>query len=280
VNYYLFLMQLFFVLVAIVLLWQTILYYRRMNLWKRVLKMELPREWVATLGKIAHYEMLPVDLKEKLRPKMLYFAETKEFIGIKTEVTEEMRAVISFYACLMVVNIEDENYDNLGDILIYPHEVVSHEKRESGGIVSEEEALLDGESDADTVLIAWSEAKHEAFHPGKNNVIIHEFAHILDFEDFDADGTPVMEPDHRNRWNRVLSRHFEELRKRSLHNREWGEYSLFGAYAAVNEAEFFAVASERFFQRPNSLKKHFLDIYKEFEEFYGLDTAKLFWKLG
>ncbi len=81
-------------------------------------------------------------------------------------------------------------------------------------------------------------------------------------------------------WNRVLSRHFEELRKRSLHNIEWGEYSLFGAYAAVNEAEFFAVASERFFQRPSSLKKHFLDIYKELEEFYGLDTAELFYELG
>ncbi|WP_457599315.1 M90 family metallopeptidase [Hydrogenimonas sp.] len=280
-NYYLFLMQLFLTLLAIFLIWQAILYYRRMKLFKELKRRPLPDEWIQTLQKLPHYRLLPSQMRERLRPRMLYFSLSKEFLCVKCEVTEQMRAVISFYAALMTIGFEEEEpFAELDTVLIYPHEVVVPGVHEHGGIFSDEEAILDGESMAGTVLIAWSEAKHEAFHGGKNNVIVHELAHLLDIEDGEADGAPPMGPSLRKKWNRVLQHHFEELQERVRENREWGEYRLLGEYAATNEAEFFAVCSERFFQHPHALKTHFPDLYRELEQVYGIDTERLFSALG
>ncbi len=279
-NYYLFLMQLIATLLAIVLLWRAILRYRRVRLWKRVERMPFPPEWERSVQKIPHYRLLPDRMRDSLRPRMLYFSKTKEFLGIETEVTDEMRAVVSFFASLMASGMDEGCFDDLQTILIYPHEVVRHEVRERGGVFSDEEAVLDGESVSGTLLIAWSEARHEAYHAGKNNVIVHELAHLLDFEDGEADGAPPMGPSLRKRWNRVLQRRFDELEERVREGREWGEYRLLGEYAATDEAEFFAVCSERFFQRPHALKSHFPDLYRELRLWYGLDTEALFSALG
>ena len=274
--YYLALFFLFFLIGFAILLWQLIGYYRRYRLRQKVLKMPLPSEWQAVLQKVPHYKALPEDLKEKMRPKMLYFALTKEFMGVKLEVTEEMKAIISFYACLMVVNIPNECYDELVTILIYPYDVVTKEVRANGGIYEEGRFVLEGQTTGDTVVIAWSEAKREAFHLRSHNVVIHELAHVLDFEDGMPDGVPPLERSRLNRWTQVLYRRYEELRQKSDKNRNWGDYRLIGEYAATDEAEFFAVVTELFFQKPRTLKIHFPDLYEEWREFYRLDTAELF----
>jgi Mlc titration factor MtfA (ptsG expression regulator) len=274
--YYLALMQLLSLLLFLFLVWQAVGYYRKMRLWKRVSSMPFPESYETALGRIPHYRLLPDDLKRRLRPKILYFSQTKEFVGIKTEVTDEMRAVISFYACLMVLNIPGECYEELSTILIYPYDVVAKEIRENGGIYAEERLILEGQSAGDTVVIAWNEARRQAYHLRHHNVIIHELAHVLDFENGAADGVPPLERSRYHRWTRVLYRRFKELRERAGKNREWADYKLIGAYAATDEAEFFAVVTELFFQRPKTLKTHFPDIYEELAAFYGLDTAKLF----
>ncbi len=274
--YYLALMQVILGLVAIVLIWQTWGYFKRMWIWKKVQHMPLPQGYEEALQKIPHYQALPEDLKEKLRPRMLFFIETKEFIGVKTEVTDEMRAVIAFYACLMVVNIPDECYDELVTILIYPYEVIAKEIRDNGGIYSEERLLLEGQSIADTVVIAWRDAKKQAYHLYPHNVVVHELAHVLDFEDGLPDGVPPLQRSLHHRWTRVLHRRYKELKERAQKGRNWGEYKLLGAYAATNEAEFFAVASELFFQKPLTLKRHFPELYGILQQFYGLDTAEIF----
>ncbi|BDY11722.1 M90 family metallopeptidase [Hydrogenimonas cancrithermarum] len=275
-TYYLFLAQFILGLTAIFLTWQAVGYFRRMWLWKKVRAMPMPERYRTVLEKIPHYRALPSELKERLRPKMLFFIETKEFVGVKTEVTDEMRALIAFYACMMVVNIPQECYDQLVTILIYPSEVVLEEVDDDGGIYAQRRLILEGESVADTVVIAWHDAKREAYHPSSHNVIVHEMAHLLDFEDGFSDGVPPLEPPKYRRWVQVLSRRFSALRERASKNRNWGDYRLFGAYAATNEAEFFAVATERFFQKPKSLKTHFPDIYGTLQSFYRLDPAEIF----
>jgi len=89
-----------------------------------------------------------------------------------------------------------------------------------------------------------------------------------------------LSPDERSRWNNLFHNRYEELEKRVLKGRESGEYGFIGEYASTSEAEFFAVLSERFFQCPNSLKKHFPDIYKKMQRFYRIDTADIFSALG
>ncbi len=280
-NYYLFLMQLLFTIVAIVLIWQTILYYRRMTLYKSLKNRPLPKEWLEFLLKVPHYRLLPDDIKEKLRPRMLYFSASKEFLCTGCEVTEQMRALVSFYAALMTMGWEEEvPFADLDTVIVYPHEAVVQGAHEHGGIFSDEEILLDGESMSGTIMIVWREARHEALHGGCSNVIVHELAHILDFEDLEVDGTPPLPSKMRTAWNHLMERHYEELLERSAHGREWGEYRFIGEYAAQSEAEFFAVLSERFFQCPHALKHHFPDLYNALERFYRIDTQRLFGTLG
>ncbi|WP_201353327.1 zinc-dependent peptidase [Hydrogenimonas urashimensis] len=274
--YYIILTQILLLLAALFLTWQAVGYFRRMRLWKRAQKTALPPSYREALEKVAHYRVLPARLKEKIRPRLLFFVWTKEFVGIGTEVTDEMKAIISFYACLMVVNIPDECYDELQTILIYPYDVVKRQIESEGGIYREEDLALEGESAGDTVVIVWNEARREALHIRRHNVILHELAHVLDFENGAADGIPPLERSRYHRWTTVLYRRFNELREKSIKNRNWEDYRLIGEYAATSAAEFFAVITELFFQKPEILKKHFPDLYEELRGFYALNTAELF----
>ena len=274
---YYMILSLILTLISIALFfWYLYRKYRYIRLRERLRNQPLPESFRQVLEKVPHYRALPQDLKELIRPKLLYFVRTKEFKGIGLKVTDEMRAVISFYACLMVVNMPDECYEELVTILIYPYDVVAEKMEAEGGIYREGAFVLEGESAGDTVVITWNEAKRQAYHLRHHNVVIHELAHVLDFEDGIPDGVPPLERSKLHRWTRVFYRHYEALRKCAEKNRDWGDYRLIGEYAATNEAEFFAVVTEIFFIRPLTLKKHFPDLYEEFRDFYGLDTAELF----
>ena len=274
--YYLAMMEFVFVLLALFLGWQTWRYFRRLRLQKKIESEAFPESYRRWLERIPQYRLLPPELKERLEKKILYFMATREFRGVKTEVTEEMRVVISFFACLMVLEIPGECYEALKTILIYPSDVVAEEVRSNGGIYSRERLILEGQSAGDTVVIAWNEARREAYHLRRHNVVVHELAHVLDFEEGAFDGTPPLEWSRYDEWAHVLYRRFRVLQEKAHTNRDWGKYALIGEYAASNEAEFFAVVSELYFQAPLTLKRHFPDLYKEWKSFFGLDTASLF----
>jgi Mlc titration factor MtfA (ptsG expression regulator) len=89
------------------------------------------------------------------------------------------------------------------------------------------------------------------------------------------DGVPPLEQSKYGGWVHTFNKEFTTLNNIALKDRNWGKYKLLGAYAASNEAEFFAVATERFFEAPASLKHHFPNLYNELEDFYQIDTAKL-----
>ena len=145
----------------------------------------------------------------------------------------------------------------------------------NGGIYTKGTFLLEGQSSGSTVVLVWSDVKKDAYHLHENNVVIHEFAHELDFLDGIADGTPPMPYSKYHEWAQVLSHDFNHLQEITLNDREWGKYKLIGSYAATNEAEFFAVISERYFEAPEKLKKHFPELFQELEEFYKLYSSKM-----
>ena len=248
--------------------------YRQKQKLQRIAAMPFKDEDRKLLSHIKHYQALNSEEKEKIERSILRFTHTKEFVGAQTEVTEEMKVVIAFYACLLLLHIKTENcYDNLKTIIIYNHPVMIDKVQNNGGIFSKEQFLIDGQSANDTVVIIWHDAKREAYHPRKENVIVHEFAHEIDFMDGEIDGVPPMERSKYHEWTNVLYKEFQKLNSVALKNRDWGDYSFIGEYAATNEAEFFAVLSERFFESPGSLKKKFPDIYNELKDFYGIDPA-------
>ncbi len=245
--------------------------YKKKRL-QKILNAPFLKEHEAILLKIPHYNKLNQTDQRDIQKSIMLFINTKEFIGVHCIVTMEMKLVIGFYACLLLLHVSKENcYENLKTIIIYPNTIISKEIRSNGGIYTNERFLLEGQSASDTVVLSWHEAKKEAYHPSHGNVIIHEFAHEIDFMDGKVDGVPPMPASKYEAWARSLGRNFIALNKVVLKNREWGKYKLLGSYASTNEAEFFAVITELFFEKPNALKEEFPDLYNELLGFYKIE---------
>ena len=243
---------------------------------KKILSEPFKDEYRKYLQNTTHYNKLPKEDKEKIEHSILLFTNTKEFIGVSVEVTAEMKVIIAFYACLLLLHKTTTNcYENLKTIIIYPSAVAFENINAANGIYTKEKFLIDGQSANDTVVIVWHDAKKEAYHLRHDNVIVHEFAHEIDFMDGEIDGVPPIEKSKYDEWTKVLFHDYKKLSNVAAKNRDWGKYKLLGSYAATNEAEFFAVVSERFFETPQSLKKHFPELYAELKDFYNIDTASL-----
>jgi len=268
---------LFFLSLAI-LFWsmQAYLAYKKRKKLKAIARMPFSESYRKLLMKIPHYKALGSEDKKKIERSILRFMYTKHFVGVKMDVTDEMKVIIAFYACLLLLHIETENcYDNLKTVILYPSPVILDSVRNNGGIFTKENFVIDGQSANDTVVLVWHDAKHEAFHLRHDNVIIHEFAHEIDFMDGEVDGVPPLERSKYHEWTQVLYSDFKKLTHVVERERDWGKYKLLGSYAATNEAEFFAVVTERFFESPHSLKHHFPELYLELKKFYNIDPVTL-----
>ncbi|WP_324791815.1 M90 family metallopeptidase [Sulfuricurvum sp.] len=251
--------------------------FRKGKALEKIKKLPFKEEYEIFLDKTPHYRKLSSEERYKIQRSILYFIHTKEFIGIGLHVSDEMKIIIAFYACLLLIGKNTSYcYDKLKTIIIYPHAVMIKQVHSYGGIYSKEQFMIEGQSADETVVITWHEAKNESYHMRHNNVIIHEFAHEIDFMDGVIDGVPPLEHSKYDGWVKTLYKEFDQLNTIAHKNRDWGKYKLLDTYAASNEAEFFAVVTERFFESPTALKHHFPDLYEEYKDFYQIDTAKLF----
>ena len=250
-------------------------YFRYKLLIKKLLKIPFPDEYKKYLSNLYHYQKLPNDLKIKIERSILLFIKTKQFIGVKIDITDEIKMIISFYACLIVLN-RNECYENLEYIYVYPHTMILNQVQNNGGIYNKEIFLISGEFVGDSVVIAWDEAKKDIYHYKNRNVIIHEFTHELDFESGNVDGIPLLETSKYNEWINIIGSSYEEFKYRIVNHKSLQKYKLLDKYASTNAAEFFAVLSETFWSNPKLLKKHFPKIYKEFKEFFKFDTFEHF----
>jgi Mlc titration factor MtfA (ptsG expression regulator) len=117
------------------------------------------------------------------------------------------------------------------------------------------------------VLISWFEHPEDA---DGINVVIHEFAHKLDMKSGEADGMPPMHAGiSRRRWIDVMSKSFTDFQQRV----DSGEETLLDPYGAELPTEFFAVASEAFFDTPDLLNSEYPDVYEQFKLFYRQDPS-------
>jgi Mlc titration factor MtfA (ptsG expression regulator) len=121
------------------------------------------------------------------------------------------------------------------------------------------------------VIVSWQHAREGGMdaHDGRN-LILHEFAHKLDFLDGVVDGTPPLKSkDEYARWKRVMSAHFDDLVRRA----QAGAPSLINYYGATNPAEFFAVATETYFERGREMRQWLPELYQVLRDYYGTETA-------
>lgn len=272
-SYHVALMELLILFVAYYLLFKLSLSIKRRYDRRKLKQTPFPERFLAYLEKIPHFHALEPARQEKLKMRIKLFLFEKEFVGIKKDVTDEMRVVIAFYASLIALELPEDCYHELKSVLVYPYRFIADEVKSHGGIYIKERFIMEGQSSGDVVVISWHEAKKEAYHLRSHNVIIHEFAHELDFEDGAADGVPPMARSRYDAWVHTILRHYQKLNRKWLKNREWGKYELFGPYAATSEAEFFAVLSELFFTKPQKLKQDFPDIYTQLVRFYRQDPG-------
>lgn len=243
--------------------------YKRQVLLKKVESMPFPDAWRPYLEHTVHYPRLSPQKRQQVERSILKFIHLKNFVGVGLDVTDEMKVVTAFYACLMVLGKPDYCYSSLQTILLYSHDFIVKEAKNNGGIYNEGAYMLEGQSNAQTVVLSWHEARKQAYHLTHHNVIVHEFAHELDFEDGMADGTPPLQRGLYTRWAHIMQQDYEALSAAITRGRYLDKYKLLGAYAATNEAEFFAVASELYFEKPDQLKHHFPELYELLDAFYG-----------
>ncbi len=230
-----------------------------------------PPEWAAILEKnVPYYKLLSEPDRQELHGHIQVFLAEKSFEGCGgLELTDEIKLTIAGQACLLLLHREQESddFNRLITILVYPSAYVAHSAERIGpGAVLEGDSTRLGEASLDGVIVlSWDDVQSGAsgLRDG-HNVVLHEFAHQLDDEDGAPDGTPKL-PTHARyvTWARVLGEEYDRLRQ--------GKKSVLDDYGAINPAEFFAVATECFFEKPGPLRRKHPALYEELKTFYRQD---------
>lgn len=224
---------------------------------------------------VAHWSHLDDDERERMADLLEGFVTTKRWEAAQGfELTDEIRTVIAAEAALLVLGLEAglDAYHDVGTIIVHPSTM--RFRQLSGGpipgtVVDGDVDLLGEASYNGPVVIAWDAAKRNARHPEHgHDVVLHEFAHKLDMLDHVVDGTPPLpDAEARQRWIDVCTHELGLLR--AGHGGH-----LLDPYGATNPAEFFAVATEVFFDRPIDLERHKPDLYDVLFAFYRQDPAE------
>ena len=242
---------------------------------KKLASRPFPDEWLVILRRnVPLYARLPQSDQEELRRGILIFLGEKQFEGCGgLTITDEIRVTIAAHACMLLLHRRTDYYPGLTSILVYPRAyVVDRTHRVLGGMILEGPDVRLGESwHHGSVVLSWDDVRRTAadIHDGQN-VVLHEFAHQLDSTGGKGDSTPVL----RDRstfiaWARTLGEDYERFRRDI---REKGT-DVLDEYGAVDPAEFFAVATECFFEQPRELQQVYPRLYDELERFYQQDPA-------
>ncbi len=237
---------------------------------------QFEQEWIEILvANVPLYSRLPKELKLRLHDRIGRFIGSTRFEGCNgLDLTDEMVLTVAAQACMLVLNREGPPYPELKTVYLYPTTFSSVWKRQDAmGIVTEGEVHRLGESwSTGTVVLAWDSVEHGARNAeDARNVTFHEFAHQLDHEDGGTDGAPALPSRAAYRsWAKVFGANYAEFQALV----EAGKRTLLDPYGATEPAEFFAVATETFFEKPRQMNRRHPDLYGEMKGFYGVDPQE------
>ncbi len=252
-----------------------ILRYRTKARRNRLFQEPLSPEHITILeNNVPLYTRLPEELRETLQGCINYFLDEKVFVGCEgLEITDETRLVIAANACMLLVNKRVKCFPGFETILVYPDTYVARKVSHDGLVEAHGDSIRAGESwyRGPIVLSLTDVVRGSSNEQDGHNVVLHEFAHKLDEENGVMDGLPVLrESAHYKEWAEVLTREYDEF----LDRVERGKNKVIDEYGAVSATEFFAVATESFFEKSKQMKKRLPELYQQLQTFYDLDPAQ------
>lgn len=246
---------------------------------EKLLERPFPEEWKQFLAdNVAAYKLLDDAEKQRLHDLVQVFVAEKNWEGCGgLELDDEIRVTIAGCACQMLLGSEDHDlFSDVVSVLVYPSAVIA--KAQNRGFfdpglepVEGDQPVLGLAVKGGAVVLAWDNVLKGARHPNDaHNVVIHELAHKIDYLDGDADGTPPLEgAGARRAWIAAFAPAYLAHKERA----DRGKKSFLSDYAVTNEAEYFAVATEAFFEKPKALARELPDVYSQLRDFYKLDLA-------
>jgi MtfA peptidase len=239
---------------------------------KRATSRPFPTPWDETLARNVPIDRrLPEGDRTDLRRRIQIFLAEKRFEGVGgLAMTDEIRVTVAAGACLLLLHRGEEYYPSVTSVIVYPtaYRVRSREHSEYGMVTEREQVRLGEAWTAGTVLLSWDTVLRG--EGDGHNVVLHEFAHQLDMEDRDANGAPMLA--HHSMyagWARVLGDEYAQLQDAVDRH----ERTLIDAYGTHSPAEFFAVATETFFERPIQMRAEHPELYEQLHGFYRQDPA-------
>lgn len=243
---------------------------------RRIDRQPFPADWLAILRRrVPFYDRMSPDHRRQLRQLIKRFLQEKRFIGCAGQIiTDEIRITIAAQACLLLLDRPSSEYARLRFILVYPDDFIAeHPWQDEAGVVSHERHVLSGESwDDGRVVLAWDSVEEGVIEPEDGyNVVLHEFAHQLDQEAGAANGLPLLSSKEAYAdWARTFSRAFAELQ----HEAETRQHSVMDHYGATDPAEFFAVATETFYEKPGLMAEHHPGLFEQLRGYYRVDPRQ------
>lgn len=242
-------------------------------LWDEIEKSDLDEEQVLILNnEFFPYRYLNTEQKHKLHKKIMFFLREKNFQSLENfEITNRKKLLIAAQACLLVLNRNSRVvYPDLKNIYLIHGSFV--EKNNTIDPLTGRPKYFDKlglATHKGPLLLSWQAIEQGLKNPHDgHNVVYHEFAHNLDGEDGSFDGTPKLKTSGMyNQWAKVMDKEFSTLK----HLVSKHKNTDINAYGATNEAEFFAVITEYFFENPAHLKYKHPKLYELLKQSYSLD---------
>ncbi len=242
---------------------------------RRLLARPIPAHWPELIARnFGLFNLLSEADQTKLLKVMRVFAAERHWEGCAgMEVGEEVRLAIASQACLLLLGIPDHDYfSQVRSILVYPQAYLLPQHRHEGAVVHEEPVPAAGTAVFNgPVLLSWE----DVVRGGRNardgrNVVLHEFAHFLDMEEGLVNGTPPLgSRKELEMWQSVMTEEYHRLRQAS----EAGLATLLNRYGKMDPGEFFAVATECFFEQPGRMQRSHPRLYEVLKGYFGQDPA-------
>jgi Mlc titration factor MtfA (ptsG expression regulator) len=241
---------------------------------RRLLSQPFPAAWAKYLHQnVAHHPYLSAAERAKLHDDLRLFIADKTWEGCGgLTMTDEIKVTIAAQACLLTLGLEGNCYGRVQTILVYPEGYQAPESAGPGGLIYQGQARLGEAHYRGPVVLSWAEVLDDGRHPRRGkNLVFHEFAHQLDMLDGIIDGTPPLRDRAQyRRWQEVMTAEYRRL----IDDAEHGRPTLLDEYGTVNEGEFFAVATECFFDRPVDMQRRHPRLYELLRDYFRQDPAQ------
>jgi MtfA peptidase len=243
---------------------------------QQLLAEPFPASWLEYLAdNVRYYPLLKPAKQAVVRAVVRVFVAEKFWDSGDAgfTITDEIKVTVAGQAALLVLGLDEPYYfDRVQSIILYPKAFVNSYRDYSGFTIVPQKASLIGQAWYHSpIILSWQEVLqcgHNASNGG--NVVLHELAHHLDGLDGDVDGSPPLTGEQNKIWYRTTEAEYLRL----VGSARRGEVTLLSHYGATNRAEFFATATECFFEQPLAMQRQHLELYNVLSDFYRQDPAQ------